>query len=115
MPHLLGEGRVPGASIGLSPPGGLPGILPRHDAEIFRAGAARVYAGPFLRSLRFGASVAWRASIVPRAVATALRSGSSVPANERSAAIAAWMLLAIAVVTGLAWWDEQREAQAALL
>jgi two-component system NtrC family sensor kinase len=38
-----------------------------------------------------------------------------MPANGRSATIAAWMLFAIALVTGLAWWDEQREAQAALL
>jgi two-component system NtrC family sensor kinase len=39
---------------------------------------------------------------------------SSVPASSPSWPLAAWMVLAIAIVTGLAWWDEQREAAAAL-
>ncbi|HEX4446862.1 MAG TPA: HAMP domain-containing sensor histidine kinase [Polyangiaceae bacterium] len=39
---------------------------------------------------------------------------SSVPASSPSWPLASWMVLAIAVVTGLAWWDEQREADAAL-
>lgn len=37
------------------------------------------------------------------------------PASGRRAALVVWMVLAIALVTGLAWWDEQREADAALL
>ncbi|HEX3343476.1 MAG TPA: HAMP domain-containing sensor histidine kinase, partial [Polyangiaceae bacterium] len=37
-----------------------------------------------------------------------------MPAAGRPAALVVWMLAAIALVTGLAWWDEQREADAAL-
>lgn len=36
------------------------------------------------------------------------------PRGRGRAALVAWMFAAIAVVTGLAWWDEQREAEAAL-
>ena len=38
--------------------------------------------------------------------------GTASPA--RPWALASWMFIAIAIVTGLAWWDEQREADAAL-
>jgi two-component system NtrC family sensor kinase len=38
----------------------------------------------------------------------------STPPIKRATSLVVWMLAAIAVVTGLAWWDEQREAEDAL-
>ena len=37
-----------------------------------------------------------------------------VPRPRRRTTLVAWMLAAIALVTALAWWDERREAEAAL-
>ena len=47
------------------------------------------------------------------AKAASQRSSGALPAR-RPSPIGLWMLAAIALVTGLAWWDEQREAEAAL-
>jgi two-component system, NtrC family, sensor kinase len=53
-------------------------------------------------------SMTARASHLPR-----MRGSYKVWA-KRPWPLAAWMLVAIAIVTGLAWWDERREAAAAL-
>ena len=62
-----------------------------------------------------GASIASCGGIVSQTSrpAALVRAASTLPAT-RATSLAVWMVLAIAVVTGLAWWDEQREAEAAL-
>jgi signal transduction histidine kinase len=42
-----------------------------------------------------------------------LRPPSTLPA-QKSVSLVVWMLVAIAAVAGMAWWDEQREAESAL-
>lgn len=49
-----------------------------------------------------------------RALKTAALGAARSGVDGRSGPLVAWMLVAIAVVTGLAWWDEQREADASL-
>jgi len=50
--------------------------------------------------------------IEPRGTTGSAAAAASLPA--RSWPLTTWMLLAIAIITGLAWWDEQREHDAAL-
>jgi two-component system NtrC family sensor kinase len=42
------------------------------------------------------------------------RAAGAVSAPSHPWPVASWMFVAIAIITGLAWWDEQREADAAL-
>jgi two-component system, NtrC family, sensor kinase len=49
----------------------------------------------------------------PRGASGAVGAAAASP-PARSWPLATWMLLAISLITGLAWWDEQREARAAL-
>src|ERR1700722_6736334 len=68
-----------------------------------------------------GVSGSWRTDCERRENSMSLRASRfpsshapPVPRPRRRTTLVAWMLAAIALVTALAWWDERREAEAAL-